>query len=528
MKRKASDELGRLSSQGSRRTGSDAKRHCDGLEERSVGRGKTPTRPNEPPAPALNGSLAGTKISQPNGGGEPNTIETNRERENANELYQALVLLITAVRLAAQNRECPQLSKRYQAHLSTVCELAMREDVMENPHLDAIPINWFGACEQLHICRKQTKELIEKHRSCLDELAQAEDAVDGAILQRTKILLSSEANCIWTDAVYEQDRLAKAKRRDLEEAKGNSRTLEYQIMKNWQEEERVATVPLYMAEDTLVHIGLLPARQSQQPNERADKPRKDDAQSLRVDENERPIRRTERQASPTRADHRRPAPDMKAHTRERMRQEWKDAMRVRSEVSRDREQGRNRYYENLAEFLDARIAGKIEGTKTDFDRGYFLEQIKATHEISMAERRLDFAEREAQRTGALRLHELTSNFGEWPGDDEAHSVYDDPVWDTKKQEIEEWRTNKQQEDIVIETKWHVEMSSRGDEGKSIKSASDIGPEDLAEGKRKELLDKWKAHQEKLRATPCFIRLPEEGPDLVEADEPFWFQECCGV
>ena len=110
----------------------------------------------------------------------------------------------------------------------------------------------------------------------------------------------------------------------------------------------------------------------------------------------------------------------------------------------------------------------------------------------------DVTKKEAQRAGVLAARDLTSDFGD--RSDGGYDVRSDRhslLWELEREVIEKWRNDERQKEAASQGGWKVEAPAQEPGGKSISilSADSLGQ--LALGRRRKLIDEWKAHQDRL-------------------------------
>ena len=191
---------------------------------------------------------------------------------------------------------------------------------------------------------------------------------------------------------------------------------------------------------------------------------------------------------------------------------------------------RDGYPSELKSFLDARRNRDVTGTRTEFDGACFLVYSRASHELKIAMEEYDFTKKEAQGAGVLAARYLTSDFG-YPSDD-GYDVRSDRhglLCELEREVIELWRNDERQREAASQGGWKVEAPAREPGGKSISifSADSLGQ--LALGRRRKLIDEWKAHQDRLRADLRSVPPRSENVGYAQ-DEPerYWFQRWFGL
>ena len=480
----------------------------------------------------------------------------------AMKLLMGMVLLVEAHRYDKETKNCAEPSEKQEHHLGQVCELATQPGIAENRHLSKISIKFFPEIEKLNQVREQRKVLEEELNRCLDEVRQAGKAISAALVKRTKHILSQPDVEFWPEAVIEQNQLVDKARNERKDAEKKCNELREAIQPLRSIEHASARLPLFYAEEGLLKMALLQGPAQISPSDE-DSEEETSQEGGRQDDRHRHERHSDEQNAEERSqeferhfsgasgpndhhgrgrqEHRRheggrrrsrrgrsarqdvppsderpkaPARTMQDLIHDAQRNQLNFAKGVRSDCSRIRREHQRGYKRELSKFLRQKKEGEILGTKTDFDHDYFLEQTRVTMEIGIAERRIEFAEKAAKITGAIRREEMTSDFGDWSNDGgDSNSNRSGPVWDLDKEIIETWRLDEKQKDVSSASNWRAEERDSG--GESIVSASSRDHVyDVATDKPGARIRRWQEHQEKLRASSQLAGLP------LGADEIF--------
>ena len=194
-----------------------------------------------------------------------------------------------------------------------------------------------------------------------------------------------------------------------------------------------------------------------------------------------------------------------------------------AQVLEDREPSRRHYSRNLRRYLEANKRKEISGSKSDFDRTFFLEQIELTAEAGEAERRVERACEHARAVGIKLKDDLGDRSDD--GYDDISDCGEDLLWELKKDAIKDWADSI---DVVFvdgepraigEDSLSV-MDGRTEPGsKPVHAFSDgIQPymDDIFEDPdRRKAIDRYIQKMERLRVTMVLREL-------------HWWEECCGI
>ena len=454
-------------------------------------------------------------------------------REQAKELIKHLVLLVETLRYLYVHSPRGHISEVERTQLARLCELATQAEVNINPFLTKIPVQWFGQVAKLQKAQGDTKTLEHRSQQCLDDVNSTAEAYRDAVLRRTEILLDTKTNVAWPETALEQERLACSLREELCRLKKKYASIEQRIKESRKDEQPISRLVLDTARYALFDMGLL------EPFETSDQeffPPPDADARNRVTEDQETDPADPPSISRDRSQDRQPPrpPEMKEILRGQVRDQLDQARKVLSRAVKHLDDERANYKKDLRKFLRARKNGQVLGSQEDFDHSYFMEQNRASKDITFAQDRVKYAVQEARKVGALPREELTSDFGDWSDDGyDNRSNISDPLRDLKKERIHKWRRDEEQKKIVSSSKWRVGKRARDSGGRSIAAGSGRGSAfERLGGKDRIRIDKWQAHQEKLRASSQFADLPAVADEILP-QPPAWLPpveegRCCGI
>lgn len=476
--------------------------------------------------PAAAGGLCSDAVppDKPDTAAEQNISE---ELAQAQEFLTLLVIVVEGRRQANDKQACAA----QQARIDTLCAAAAQPGVSENYHLREIPICWFGDLGLVQNGRNYTKEVEERLDRWLSEMYHENIALDTAIARRTSVLFDIPRGVTWPAIAHDHNDEISAVRLKLSQLEETRFGLEKQLADmRLALEDDDRTMVFSLAERALLRLGLIQPRSGsidQVTGASGNEAYREDA-SIPA-----PVT-----TAPKRAPSRYLGEDGSPSTLQNTIQNGKkadlrNARRAASEASRCFHDIRNRYHKELREFLGAKGRGEVIGTRTEFDATYFLERNRANHELGIAMADYEFVKQQARGVGVLRPEDITSNFDDDPNDGyDDISLQLDPVREMQREVVEAWRSNEQQKEVLSESKWNAQRLDglEGDAGpRSIGALSGFSFDQLALGKRRKLIDRWKAHQEKLRASPEIMRLPYEARyGHTGVASRYWFQECSGI
>ncbi|KAK3691787.1 hypothetical protein LTR37_018445 [Vermiconidia calcicola] len=453
----------------------------------------------------------------------------------AQALFAQLVLLVEMMRCALEQGEGADSNEWQHLQIEKVCDLAAQPGVASNLCLSRLPGHWFTDIQRLRSMHRRTNDLEEQLRTCMDEVSRSREAFSKAVLERTEILHVAPDDDLWPATAKEQGRLASQARADLRRAEAERAALERQIVTNRKLEQSLLITAMSAAEGVLIDVDLVSAPKvirklldeptaepsippiDNPPQPRAAIPRRGDAMNAARSTHAGPTQPEERAIEPPRS--------LNDIIREENAKALRDAAQAWTEAEQRFDAIRDGYGERFASFLDARLKGHVIGSETDFDKSYYLDRSKASHDLGVAKDRYRFARREARRVGAIPRHQLTSDYGDWSDDG-----YDDAsdygrrhpgnelARELKIDAIEKWKRDLEVEDDTGNMVKEEDRHDLESGGKSLADVSVTSLMDVAVGKHRTRIDKWTAHQEKLRAAL--------GP--IPLEDALWFQEFSGM
>ncbi|KAK3681942.1 hypothetical protein LTR37_020738 [Vermiconidia calcicola] len=443
----------------------------------------------------------------------------------AQSLFTQLVLLVEMMRCALERGQSADSNEWQQVQIGIVCDLA------------AEPGHWFTDMQRLRSTHHRTDDLEEQLRTCMNEVSRSREAFADAVLKRTEILHVAPDDDLWPATAKEQARLASQAREDLHRAEEERAALKRKIATNRKLEQSLMITTMSAAEGVLVDVDLISAPRviRELPDERTAEPNIPPIGNPPQPQAAPPIPPRGGAMNAARSTHaeqtqpeRRPAEPPRSLNdiiRDEKGKALRDATQAWTEAEQHFDAIRDGYGERFANFLDARLKGHVSGSETDFDKSYYLDRSKASHDLSVAEDRYRFAKREAKRVGAIPRHQLTSNYGDWSDDgyDDAsdygrrHSG-NELARELKIEGIEKWKRDLEEEDDTGKMAKEEDRHDLESGGKSLADVSVTSLMDVAIGKHRRRIDEWAAQQEKLRAAL--------GP--VPIGDALWFQEFSGM
>ena len=486
----------------------------------------------------------------------PGQNEEQKDREEkskewmkqASELITSLVVLLESRRRTAYSDKNSIEAERQRAQLFSICELANQPGMRNNPFLlDKLGVSWFSAVKRIQYAQIRTGKLEEELRKRLDDVKMAGDVLDNAIVQHAKALLDVPKSDPFPAEAKQQRSAVKAAGEKLRVAKNYCDDLQDEI--RWDREGKLQTgfEPLLIAEKVLVDLNVMQPAKTAEEIVQEEHPSIARAAITNGDNSARE-RRSHERGDHHRSDNVRTKPPRIFNDilRDERRHNFHYAYEAYCGAEKYFDQVREEYHTKLSKFVYEIKNGNVVGAKTDFDRGYFLDRNMANRQLGIAMDNLEFSKKVAQQVGALYLEEITSDFGDITGDGRG---YDDPsnrdgrgdrgdryerharhdaVWEYRKEIIENWRRDDRQRDITGRSEWEAKELHRGSGAPTVLTVPAVSLSHLALGKNKELIDRWRAHQEELRAT-AFTPAPADGTAYPSGvDKRYWFQMFCGI
>ncbi|KAK5125027.1 hypothetical protein LTR85_001218 [Meristemomyces frigidus] len=365
-----------------------------------------------------------------------------------------------------------------------------------DPNLDMMPVKWFSHPSSLQQ-HQRTITKLQLEIAQLDEtLALLGGQQSGLYAKRTDILLETKDEDEREQAAREVDSDLERLETSFGAVSDDRVRLHCELALALTREAIVSDLTMEMADEALVDAGLMAP---------SDEPQEDDGHEERAKAERIAL---EKPSTPSRRDRRtdrRESLPRKALTETRredrsFRTADADARRAWSEASRDFRRTREDYGGNLADFLRRKEEGKVIGTKTHFDAGFFIARNNSNNKLTLAQNQYERAKKAAQRVGVLPAHEQTSDFADQPEDGYTPTEIHAYVQTLDRDGIDIWRRAVAQEDVELdERKWEVEGVDRHESSKSVAAESSCSQDRYDTGRLKKLIARWKGQQEELRA-----------------------------
>ncbi|KAK4549459.1 hypothetical protein LTR36_006456 [Oleoguttula mirabilis] len=336
------------------------------------------------------------------------------------------------------------LESQQRARIRELARIAKR-GMVSNQELELLPVEWFSNFETLQEHQRAVNELQQKIARLDQDLSVLKTQQSVLYAKRTDILLEYGDDDERERAAVEVDGQLKTLQAALSGISGHRARLQCDLDVTVRREELVAQHTLEIADEALINAGLMSPCDELHKTVDAEGPAKTPPNALgRPSTRAQEDRPAERAVSlPGQAltevkgdDH---LPDMQKIVQDGRCRELQDARRAWSEASRDFRKVRQDYDGNLADFLTRKEEGKVTGTKTHFDAGFFIARNESNNKLTLAQDRFERAKKAAQRVGALPDQEQTSDFADQPGDGYTSAQIEGYVRTLDRDAIERWR-----------------------------------------------------------------------------------------
>ena len=420
----------------------------------------------------------------------------------------------------------PECLTKFNNHLQTVCDLVNQSDLRMTTNLD-FPFGGLDDLKRLCESRERSQAKEHEYRECLD-------GIDSALKSRTRAILSSRIDDEKSsEEAVELERQISEADQALEAAEQRCCIVHEELRLEHEEDERKSELVLKSAENTLVKKGLLQPCRGETENGRTESEQKRPAGSTYGAADDKRYEHQHSQRTRSGGSYyqdfhtARPPREMRDVVQDEKASAVEKAEGELEHIAIQRERARRNYGRNVRQYLAANKREQVRGTKSDFDRMFFMEQIDFTAEQLEAERRLERARQHAKAAGVMQSEDLTSDFGDLSdnGYTNASDHGEDLLWGLKKEEIRDWADRIDvlfvdgEPKAIGENDWSVMGDRPEPGGKPVHAISDgIQPylDDLLdEPERRKAIDDYRQKMDRLRAT-------------IALRELHWWEECCGI
>lgn len=465
------------------------------------------------------GGSAATDVDQM---AAPNKLK--EQKETATQFLLQLLLLLEKRRVMKRGTT---LMSAQPGGMLRLFELLADPNLAMNPYLDALPSEFIQDIGPVAHSAKEANQAKERLGAREAEVVPAGKAYNDALVQRSFAMLeitdnSEEAMRAHNATVAEAWEALKAARAARDEAKE-----EWEILARGVDWDCAA--PFAKAEASLVAARqLVPAPGNQQDENqdnyspraaRSDsrscgqsRRREERAQREQRDENQDGHRnRAERASSrgSRRQDERRrstgapPCHKLIRQMQDDKQRLMEDARRHLCRMEKKFDGVRNHYYYHLDNFLHDKDAGRDVGTRSDFDRKYYLERKEANHRLTLAQQAWEFALGEADETDALTREQRVRYLDDWDesdhGEHEGNEHERDLIWEATEQVIEAWLDDEGMRETRSARHWHAMQEHKDEGGQTVGELEEIELRLLlATGRQRRLIDGWQAEQRRAR------------------------------
>lgn len=462
-------------------------------------------------------------------------IDADEFAQQKRDLLKQFVVLVEFNRSLECCTEVKHLDHDGLDHLAKTVNLAasagIERGMASDPTLAKLPASWSGWINELGGSLQDVLELREDLHKSRECLRQTQTALQNAAIERSMMIYNQDAESTLTAKKLNQDvndlrikLIADTEHHSKVEA--NLTVLEQGCLADGK---RVIDA----AEEVLTGLHLIPPRSKPTEgdyNGTAFGHESQNGQEAKIpgsngDENDEHEHHEQ-------ATHKGKVPLLIDQFRQTKREHWKNAARAREHITVDRERARNNYGQDLRRFLHAQEDGYLHGTKTDFDKTYYMEQCRLLQEQAQAEEYAKEQRKLVRDIGAMHRSEIVSNFGTWSddgylheGEELAEKIKEDIKWQITEEAIVKWLENEDLKAINKDSEWEIKEDRLDPGSKAIMAfPEDVIPphpfDDLAEGRERRYIDKLEV-----------LRSRKFRPDYLAAkalEEKAWYQVWDGI